>query len=50
MHHNDQRSLAAKEVDEKLKERVNGESFIYIPYGIDVECYSQGDKAAPGRY
>jgi hypothetical protein len=50
MHHNNQSSFAAKEVDEKLKERVNGEGFVYVPYGINVECYFQGDKAAPGGY
>jgi len=50
MHHNDQSSFTSKEVDEKLEERVNCECFVYISYGINVECRSQRDKAAPGRY
>lgn len=48
MHHYDQRSFPTKEVDEKLEECVDGESFIDISKGIEVESSCQRLDSSPG--
>jgi len=35
MHHYDERAFAAKEVDEKLEKRVDGECLIHVTYWIE---------------
>lgn len=50
MGHNDERPLAAKIVDKKLEERVDGKGFVNIAYRIDPLRKGEGNKTNPGGY
>lgn len=49
MHHDDEGTLATEKVDEQLQEGVNGEGFVDVPQGIEVERSLEGDDGSPGR-
>lgn len=48
VHHDDEAALAAEEVDEELKEGVEGEGFVDVAEGVDPEGYAQRGEGDPG--
>ena len=47
MHHDDETSLAAEEVDEELEEGVDDEGFVDVAEGIDPEGDAEGRERCP---
>lgn len=47
MHHDDQGTLATEEVDKKLEESVDGESFVHVADRLDELCRRQGHERYP---
>ena len=49
MHHDNEATLAAKKVDEQLKEGVDSEGFVDISERIDPKGYAEGGQRCPRR-
>ena len=47
MHHDDQRSFTAEEVDEELKKGVKGEGLVNVTERIDPESDFERDETGP---
>ena len=47
VHHDDQCSFAPEEVGKELKEGVEGEGFIDVSEGIEVECSCERHNRSP---
>ena len=47
MHHDDERSFAAEEVDQELEKSVESEGFVDITEGTNPEGGFEGDETCP---